>query len=66
MYIVSDSHTIQDQLFSDNLLRLWRTGAEEELYSSVEDGDIDVSMYKQECIHSWYKVYHIQTLHVAV
>ena len=31
MYIVSDSHTIQDQLFSDNLLRLWRTGAEEEL-----------------------------------
>ena len=38
----SDFQTLEDQLFSDNLLRLWRTGAEEELYSSIEDGDIDV------------------------
>ena len=40
---ISDSHILEDQLFNDNLLRLWRTGAAEELYLSSEDGDIDVS-----------------------
>lgn len=34
---------MEDQLFNDNLLRLWRTGGGEELYLSEEDGAIDVS-----------------------
>ena len=34
---------IEDQLFSSSLLRLWRTGADKLLYSSSEDGDLDVS-----------------------
>ena len=34
-----------DQLFNNNLLRLWRTGAGTEQYMSKEDEDIDISMY---------------------
>ena len=37
---------IEDQLFSSSLLRLWRTGADKLLYSSSEDGDLDVSNTK--------------------
>ena len=32
----------KEQLFSPSLLRLWRTGADNYLYSSSEDGDVDV------------------------
>ena len=31
-----------EQLQDDNLLRLWRTGANYEVYTSEEDGDVDV------------------------
>ena len=37
---------IEDQFFSSSLLRLWRTGADQLLYSSSEDGDLDVSNTK--------------------
>ena len=40
---LSDACSLEDQLFNDNLLRLWRTGAGQELYLSEEDGDVDVS-----------------------
>ena len=32
----------KEQLFSPSLLRLWRKGANNYLYSSSEDGDVDV------------------------
>ena len=43
--LVSKGRLDEDLLFSDSLLRLWRTGADEYLYSSSEDGDCDVSYY---------------------
>lgn len=36
-------HVLKEQLFDTNVLRLWRTGANEELYQSVEDNGNDVS-----------------------
>ena len=32
----------KEQLFSPSLFWLWRTGADNNLYSSSEDGDVDV------------------------
>ena len=36
----------KDLLFSPSLLRLWRTGADEYIYTSEEDMDIDVCLMK--------------------
>ena len=38
---------IIEQLRDDNLLRLWRTGANFEVYTSEEDVDIDVGGHMQ-------------------
>ena len=35
---------LENLLFDNNLLRLWRTGADEELYLPEEDGHFDVSL----------------------
>ena len=32
----------EDLLFSPSLLQLWRTGADNYIYSYTEDGDVDV------------------------
>ena len=50
VYIIVIMDTVSDcvggidkeQLFSPSLLRPWRTGADNYLYSSSEDGDVDV------------------------
>ena len=36
---------IRELIFDERLLRLWRTGAFEEVYTAEEDGDIDVSFF---------------------
>ena len=38
-----DLVTLEEQLFDSFLLRLWRTGADDEIYCSNEDEDVDVS-----------------------
>ena len=38
-----DDTTLEKLLMDDNLLRLWRTGANEEIYNAEEDEAIDVS-----------------------
>ena len=37
------AETMEKQLFSSSLLKLWRTEVDRLLYSSFEDGDCDVS-----------------------
>ena len=39
----ADPGSLKGQLLDDNLLRLWRTGANYEQYRPEEDGDVDVS-----------------------
>ena len=36
---------LKELLFDEHLLRLWRTGASQELYLAEEDEDFDVSYY---------------------
>lgn len=46
---------LKEQLLDDNLLRLWRTGANCERYLPEEDGDVDVS----SCCHCWIQHHSI-------
>ena len=53
--------TLKDQLFSQSLLRLWRTGAQIFAYTAEEDIDIDVSSlrFKLTCIQHRIINYYI-------
>ena len=43
---------LKDQLFSQSLLRLWRTGAQVLVYTANEDMDIDVSSLRFKLVHT--------------
>ena len=50
VFIDKDSQTVQEQLHSESLLRLWRTGAELHGFHYEEDGELLATIWLMELL----------------